>query len=100
MPAELPPESKANDPLEEKTTEVAGVGKVMGGCKACSVEYTYREFPPLPRINAFNPSGENAAAVALLMFKATVPADDVLVEDDEDDDDDDEVDVTTLVTYS
>src|SRR5271169_1865430 len=35
---ELPPESKANEPVEEKTIEAAGAGRAMGGCKACRAE--------------------------------------------------------------
>ncbi len=35
----LPPESKANDPVELKTTEVAGVGRGLAvACKDCSAE--------------------------------------------------------------
>src|SRR5580658_1168036 len=68
VPGELPPESKANEPVELKTIEEAAAGRAMGGSKYCRVEKIYKVFPPSPRIKVFNPSGENAAAVALLML--------------------------------
>ena len=69
---------KANAPVEENAIEVAGAerGIVTG---ACRVEYTYKVLPPFPRMKAFELSGENAAVVALLMYRAVVNADEVVV---------------------
>ena len=59
--------------------------------------------PPLARMKALSPSGENVAAVALLMFKATV-LEVVWVDDVDEDEDEDpdaaEVVVVTVATYT
>lgn len=69
LPIAAPPASKANVPVELKTIDVAGAVNGIDGCNPSSGEYTYKVLPPLPRIKTFNSSGENAAAIALLMFR-------------------------------
>jgi len=73
----LPPAIKAKAPVEENAMTLAGAVRGMV-CRACSGEYTYKVLPPLPRMKAFELSGENAAVVALLIFRGVVAAADEL----------------------
>src|SRR4051794_26208811 len=74
-----PPDSatRAKAPFGANPMPVAGPESVKGPCRACCEEYTYREAPPVPpAIKVFNPSGENAAEVALgIVSGVGVPGD-------------------------
>src|SRR5208282_4857535 len=58
--------TNAKAPFGENATvlALAGPSSAIGPSRACSVEYTYIELPPLPKISDFNASGENAVAAA------------------------------------